>query len=95
MILMNVSGTSALTCNCGTWLQHWKNFSGQVEPLYCPVALCMNTYLVGAHVMFVSGYDERWFIVPLCREHNSHTGFLRVSDNINLVLANRFLTCGA
>jgi hypothetical protein len=28
MTVYNINGTSDNTCKCGSWLAHWKNYSG-------------------------------------------------------------------
>jgi len=95
MKVRNINGTSQNTCKCGSWLQHWKNFSGQSLPSSCPVQNCFNTPNVGAHVQKDSSTDESWYIIPLCSTHNVQTGAsLTVSDSIALVSANVSRTCG-
>ena len=95
MKVRNINGTRDNVCRCGGWLQHWKNFSGQSLPTYCPEASCMNTPDVGAHVQKDNSTDESWYIIPLCSTHNAQTGkSLTVSDSIALVSANVSKTCG-
>lgn len=94
MKLNNINGTSQNYCNCGSWLKHWKNFSKQSLPTYCPEKSCRNTPEVGAHVQKDSSYDKNWYIIPLCSECNKYTnGSLDVSDSIVLVSANTSQTC--
>jgi len=95
MNVRNINGTSQLDCECGSWLEHWKNFSGQALRAYCPVVDCYGKPEVGAHVQKEASSDNRWFIVPLCKPHNGKTGeTLTVSDSIALVPANVSETCG-
>jgi hypothetical protein len=95
MIVKNINGTSDNTCKCGSWLNHWKNFSGQTLPTYCPEARCLNKPEVGAHVQKDTTADSDWHIVPLCKTCNAKTGqALSVSDSITLVSANVSKTCG-
>jgi hypothetical protein len=94
MRITNINGTSNNTCRCGSWLEHWKNFSGQSLPSYCPENRCYKKTEVGAHVQKSSAQDKRWYIVPLCKEHNAQTGAsLDISDSIALVPANTSETC--
>jgi len=94
MKVYNINGTSDNTCRCGSWLEHWKNFSKQSLPDYCPEKNCLKKPEVGAHVQ-KEGYDNSWYIIPLCKTHNSETGkSLEVSDSIKLVPANVSETCG-
>jgi len=90
----NVNGTSGKTCKCGSWLDHWKNYSGESAPIYCPVAECVEEELVGAHVQKNSLADESWYIVPLCRTHNAAKGKSLTIAEYKLVTANVSLTCG-
>lgn len=93
MKIKNINGTSDTTCKCGSWIKHWEKFSGQTAPTYCPVGSCLNKDLVGAHVQKATGSDNKWYIYPLCNEHNKHKGELEVSDNYKLVPANKKETC--
>jgi hypothetical protein len=95
MKVHNINGTSQSTCRCGSWLNHWKNFSSQPLPTYCPEKSCTDKPEVGAHVQKDSATDKSWYIIPLCTKHNSQTGkSLEVSDTIKLVSANVAATCG-
>lgn len=94
MRINNINGTSQNICKCGSWLEHWKNFSGQPLPTSCPVSNCYEKPEVGAHVQKDSILDKAWYIVPLCKTHNRETDkSLTISDNIKLVSANVSETC--
>lgn len=92
-IITNINGTSVKNCKCGTWLNHWKNFSRQKAPFQCPVFGCLNKELVGAHVQKGNSTDRKWYIVPLCQEHNQSNKDLFISDQVELVSADKRLTC--
>jgi hypothetical protein len=95
MKVNNINGTSAKTCKCGSWLDHWKKFSGESLPTYCPEATCARKPEVGAHVQKDSATDNSWYIIPLCKIHNAETGkSLDISDSTTLVSANVSETCG-
>jgi hypothetical protein len=95
MRVNNINGTSYNTCKCGTWLNHWKRFSRQAVPVYCPEATCIKKPEVGAHVQKDSSTNRSWYIIPLCSEHNSKTGrSLDIGDGTTLVSANVSQTCG-
>jgi len=95
MKVKNINGTSQKTCKCGSWLDHWKNFSGQSLPTYCPAVGCLEKAEVGAHVQKDSPTDSSWYIVPLCKKHNAETGkSLDIGDWVKLVSANVSETCG-
>ena len=94
MKVKNINGTSANICRCGSWLDHWKNFSGQAVPTYCPELKCLEKPELGAHVQKDSSTDSNWCIVPLCKKHNGETGkSLEIGNSINLVPANVSETC--
>lgn len=94
MKIRNINGTSDTTCKCGSWLKHWKNFSGQTQPSYCPAYGCLKKDLVGAHVQKGdNSADQKWYIYPLCDSHNKHKGELEVSASCKLVPANKRETC--
>ena len=88
----NINGTSDNKCLCGSWLQHWKNFSNQTVT-YCSEISCLNKDLVGAHVQKSNTIDEHWYIVPLCKTHNKSTSEIEIGDSIKLVSANKKTTC--
>jgi len=91
-IVKNVNGTSGLKCKCGSWLDHWKRFSGQTVN-YCVEVGCREKEVLGAHVQRDDIFDRSWYIVPLCAKHNQQTNSLAISDAVNLVSANRAITC--
>jgi len=93
MKVTNINGTSDNTCKCGSWLAHWKKFSGQ-SITFCPVENCLEKDLVGAHVQKDSTTDHNWYILPLCKTHNAKGKSLTVSDSYKLVSANVSETCG-
>lgn len=94
MKVRNINGTSDTICSCGSWIAHWKNFSGQKKPTLCPAYGCYNDDLVGAHVQKGdNSADQNWYIYPLCSEHNKHKGELKVSESYKLVPANKKETC--
>ena len=91
----NINGTSSRICKCGSWLNHWRNFSGQLLHSFCSEVTCMQSSEVGAHVQKDSATDKSWYIVPLCKEHNARTGdSINIIEGINLVSANVNVTCG-
>ena len=93
MKLRNINGTSDTACRCGSWLDHWKKFSGQ-SAYFCGAVSCSNTELVGAHVRKGGGSrDQQWYIYPLCGSHSQHRGELEIWDDYRLVSANKKETC--
>lgn len=95
MKVNNINGTSYDTCKCASWLDHWKKFSNDKLPQYCPVWLCFRKSEVGAHVQKDSYSDKNWYIVPLCKKHNGETGkSLEIRGTIKLASANVSETCG-
>ena len=95
MKIRNIYGTSQNVCKCGSWLQHWANFSKQSIPKNCPVIGCNGKNLNGAHVQVDDYIDKNWYIYPLFAKHNATKGkSLEVSDAYLLVSANISRTCG-
>ena len=90
MKVRNINGTSDNDCKCGSWIQHWKNYSG-IPALYCSEKSCLETDLVGAHVQQMSTND--WYIIPLCQKHNKAKEDLEIVDSTVFVSANRNRTC--
>lgn len=94
MKVHNINGTSQNTCKCGSWLNHWRNYSGQSLPTYCPERTCTGKPEVGAHVQKDDSTDRSWYIVPLCSKHNAMTGeSIELVDSIKLASANVAATC--
>jgi hypothetical protein len=88
----NINGTSDTTCECGSWLQHWKNFSGQIVT-FCSEKNCTNKDIVGAHVQKANSTNKSWYIIPLCQSHNKSTSDLETVESCTLVSANKKETC--
>jgi hypothetical protein len=95
MKVKNIKGTSDNNCKCGSWLDHWKKFSGTTLSSYCSEKLCTQKPEVGAHVQKDSATDSAWYIVPLCKSHNREGGSLELVSSVKLVSANVKGTCGA
>lgn len=94
MWVKNAGGTADKACKCGSWLDHWKKFSGQNVPTYCPAKDCYEKELVGAHVKKNNSTDTKSYIVPLCNKYNSKDEAFEISDTYGLVSANVAETCG-
>lgn len=87
----NKSGTGDRVCRCGTWSQHWINYSGQSWPQTCSVDTCLRWPWVGGHVFRSPSTEE--FIVPLCAVHNGATEPFALKPDVVRVSANRKDTC--
>ena len=95
MIIRNINGNSKNSCKCASLLDHWKRFSGQSVPTYCPAKNCHEKDLVGAHVQKVDYNDKSWYIYILCKKHNVADGMsVEVSDTYKLLSADVSDTCG-
>jgi len=95
MKVTNINGNADFSCACSSSLEHWKNFSRQSLLAFCPEETCILKPEVGALVQKDGSTDTNWYIIPLCKKHNSMTGkSLLVGDYISLVLANAEQTCG-
>jgi hypothetical protein len=91
MKITNCTGTGDRGCSCGSWLDHWKKFSKQAVPTYCPAKDCYNKELLGAHVT-IEGQSGQW-ILPLCGDCNKKTGAFEYGDSYTPVSANKSETC--
>ncbi len=91
----NINGTSDNTCKCGSWLKHWQKVSGGILPPSCRETTCSKNAEFGARIQKDSATDKGWYIVPLCKDHNSQTGkSLDIMDGTTLVSADVNQTCG-
>ena len=88
----NKSGTGNRACSCGTWKQHWINFSHKKWPSQCSVIGCTNVPTLGAHVYHSNVEGER--IVPMCNLCNQKNDEFSLRDGTIPVYANREKTCG-
>jgi len=94
-VVINLKGTSGLKCGCGSWLAHWRHFTGS-QRATCAVLGCGQTASVGAHVLLPDRRSNRqWWIAPFCFSHNHHKNedMMLLNANITLVSANRSYTC--
>ncbi len=95
MRIRNINGTSEASCKCGSWLQHWLNFSHRPLPRYCSEVNCVQRPTVGAHVQVEWALDDRWYIVPLCAGHNAMKGgSIELVPSTVLVRSSGKDTCG-
>jgi hypothetical protein len=84
----NVSGTSNDTCRCGSWLEHYKRYSGQ-SLLRCAVEGCGEWATDGAHVQQhpLNPFVDNTYILPFCHAHNMAPGWLQVPDSYSAIPA--------
>ena len=94
MKVTNINGTSDNTCTCGSWLDHWKKYSGSSVQNYCSEKSCITKPDCGAHVQKDSTTDTKWYIIPLCGKHNAKATSLEVVDSTIFIPANVSETCG-
>jgi hypothetical protein len=85
MKVKNINGISdSPKCPCGDWLKHWEEHIGRRAGLCCEHS-CRNSAEVGTLVQKDNGKDT-WFVVPLCREHDSRHGEeLEITNEIKLI----------
>lgn len=88
----NKVGTQDRACSCGSWKQHWINFSGKKWPDKCSVSGCNNKATLGAHIYNPNVTGEK--IVPACETCNKKTGEFSLKEGTTLVSANKQNTCG-
>lgn len=87
----NKKGTGARNCACGTWKDHWLNFSNQEWPQECSVLECEEEPTLGAHIYSPDVSGEK--IVPACDSCNKRTDSFFLKDDVVLVSANKSETC--
>ena len=88
----NKKGTADRTCACGSWKQHWINFSGKEWPSKCSVQGCNNSATLGGHI-FNSDSSLEEYIVPMCDSCNKRTEEFSLKS-VTCVSANQSKTCG-
>jgi hypothetical protein len=92
MQVRNINGTTDTNCKCGSWLQHWKNFSGVRLGEHCYEKTCLEKPEVGAHGQKEN--DNSWYIIPLCTKYNNRRGeSIELINGAVLVSANKQETC--
>lgn len=77
----NKNGTSGLSCNCGSWLNHWERYF-DAHAGACAAVDCRKSAEVGAHVILDSIFDKKTYIIPLCKSCNQRTGYFYVDGYI-------------
>lgn len=92
MRVKNINRKAESHCNCGSWLQHWKNFSGE-QVTVCRAHGCSRTDLNGIHVQKDGGNDAGWYIVPFCSLHECATGSILLEPGTILISAHKDETC--
>ncbi len=90
--IKNMMVMSGRLCTCGSWIEHWKKYSGQTVAC-CVEVSCTGKDLMGVHVQKASTEDGDWYIIPLCQAHSEIQGEIEVSDNYKLVSADTLETC--
>lgn len=87
----NKVGTQDRACKCGSWKNHWINFSGEKWPEKCSVSGCNNDATLGAHVYNPKVSGEK--IIPACDSCNKRADEFSLKSGVTLVSANRWETC--
>ncbi len=94
MIVTIANGAAGSACLCPSWLDHWKNYSGQ-RTNYCVVRGCGARPEVGGHVREPGAAEENVYVIPLCRACSDKRGQeLVIYDGVNLVPIETSETCG-
>lgn len=89
----NKKGTAERACSCGSWKQHWINYSGQSWPYICSVEGCYKTAEMGAHV-YNSNFGAKEYIIPTCTSCNGKDETFSIKAGTVPVPANVSETCG-
>lgn len=88
----NKKDTGERVCSCGTWKEHWLNFSYKIWPTQCSVEGCSNPATLGAHV--INSSVKGGNIIPMCSSCNGLSSSFTLKDNTKPVSANTSVTCG-
>lgn len=89
----NKSGTGERSCRCGSWKQHWINYSKKEWPDTCTINGCHNKATLGAHVY--NSKVEGEYIIPACDSCNKLSCEFNLKTDTILVSANKSKTCEA
>lgn len=92
MKVKNINGTATRSCKCGSWIEHWRNFSNQTATI-CRAKGCSRKDIVGAHVKKCNSTDNYEYIVPFCNFHNQQSDCIELVDGTVLTPANKNNTC--
>ncbi|MCL2572925.1 MAG: hypothetical protein FWE34_00055 [Defluviitaleaceae bacterium] len=87
------SGTSERECDCGSWLNHYINFS-RTEPLICSVEGCNKKAEHGMHMINSDSGVSGEKIIPGCISCHGkkNTAFILKKETKD-VSANKLKTC--
>ena len=90
MKVKNLKGSATTspkpTCKCESWIEHWASNKG-FKPLYCR-SCGSSSNLVGGHVIKVGSYDQKRYIVPICKDCNNKDNLEFDVEEKDLVSAN-------
>jgi hypothetical protein len=91
----NKGGTADRSCKCGSWKQHWLNFSGQPWPEKCSVDGCDKKAEDGGHLYNSLSDSMAEVIVPLCKDCNNpeNRAVMALKPGVVKVPANQSETC--
>lgn len=76
-VVANAIHTSADKCKTGSWLAWTQSRSKMPKNTHCMIAGCPGDAAIGGHVL-IQDYTNTtyYFILPLCRTCNAHSGYL-------------------
>lgn len=87
----NKKGTEDRKCRCGSWKNHWLNFTKLDWPSTCSVSGCNNTPTIRAHI-YKEVETGEW-IEPFSITCNQLTRKFDLKENIDFASANKSMTC--
>lgn len=87
----NKGDTSAGSCDCGSWRDHWMKYSNLAWPGICSVQGCSSAPTLGGHVINEQVTGEK--IVPMCDTCNGLSGSFNLKGGVRLISANTAETC--
>lgn len=87
MIVTNISDNTVTEAARESWLTYWKHFAKR-QYCYCSEVNCTEQHEHGVLVKQNSFDSEKFFVVPLCKEHSY--GFqhqIEIDESIDVIPA--------
>jgi len=87
MIVTNISDETITETARMNWLNYWKHFA-QRQYCYCSEVNCTAHHDHGVLVKQKGHNEEKFFVVPLCKEHSyGYQHQLEIDESVDVVSA--------
>jgi hypothetical protein len=77
--IKNINNVYIPKCGCATWYEHWTNSTDQWL-ICCAELTCTKPISQGALVQDAEKDEDKWYVVPLCRNHANSNDILDIGD---------------